>query len=141
MRDNSFRGFTYIEVLIALAVMAILFIPMMQLFSRSLYSTTISGDMLTAVNLARWEMERVKNLNITKNQLKLQGNIWTPKLEEQPLTINNAKWRILRHLKADSDPLQVNVEVYLADNLKKPLATLVALIEDNIWVEKKQEIE
>lgn len=135
------RSFTYIEVLIALAVMAVLFIPMMQLFSRSLYSATISGDMITAVNLSRWEMERVKNLNITKNQLKIQGDVWTPKLEEEPLTINNAKWRILRHLKPDSDPLQVNVEVYLSDNLKKPLSTLVALIEDNIWIEKKQEVQ
>lgn len=138
---RSKRAFTYIEVLITLAVVGILFIPMMQLFTRGLYSVTVSSDMITAVNLARWELEKVKNLNITKNQLKNQGILWTPKLEEPPLEINKAKWRVLRRPKAGSDPLEVNVEVYTADGLeKKPVASLVTLIEDNIWIESKQEI-
>lgn len=132
-----FKGFTYIEVLITLAVVAILFIPMMQLFSHGLYSATVSSDMITAVNLGRWEMERLRNLNFTKSQLKAQGDVWTPKLEEAPLEINKIKWRIFRHIKPDSDPLEISVEVFTADNLKKPLASLVTLIEDSIWLEPK----
>ena len=135
------QGFTYIEILIALTVMAVLFIPMMQLFSYSLYSATVSGDMITAVNLSRLEMEKVKNLNLSKLQLKKQGDVWTPKLEEPPLEINKAKWRILRHLKPDSDPLEVTVEAYVADNLNKPIVSLTTLIEDVIWIEPKSAIQ
>ena len=58
------KGFTYIELLITLAIIAVLFVPMMQLFSHSLYSTGVSQGLITAVNLAKWEMERTKNLNI-----------------------------------------------------------------------------
>lgn len=134
------KGFTYIEVLIALAIIAVLFIPMMQLFSHGLYSATVSGDQITAVNLARWEMERIRNLNATKSQLKEIGSVWTPKLEEPPLKINNAKWRILRQVKAETDPLEVTVNVFLLDNLKKPIVSVATLIEDNIWVEPKAAI-
>ncbi len=142
MRDKtSLTGFTFIEILITLTVVGVLFIPMMQLFSHSLYSVAISGDMITAVNLSRYEMERIKNLNLSKFQLKKQGDVWTPKLEEPPLKINNANWRTLRHLKAGSDPLEVTVEVYTADNLHKPVASLVTLIEDAVWIESGEELQ
>ncbi len=131
------KGFTYIEILIALAVIAILFIPMIQLFSCAASSVTVSGEGITAVNLARWEMERVKNLNVTKAGLKKIGDVWTPKLDEPVLELNHAKWRVLRRVKADSDPLEVRVEVYRSDNLNKPVASSVTLIEDNIWSETK----
>ena len=139
-RISASNGFTYIEVLITLAIVSVLFIPMMQLFSYGLYSPTLSGDMITAVNLCRREMEKVKNLNLTKTQLKNQGDLWTPGLEEPPLEINRAKFRILRQIKPGSDPLEVKVEVYVADNLKKPIASLVTLIEDNIWLEKTERL-
>jgi type II secretory pathway pseudopilin PulG len=136
MKHSSY-AFTYIEVLITLAIMAVLFIPMMQLFSHSIYSTTVSGDMITAVNLARGEMEKVRNLNLTKAQLRNIGDVWTPALEEPPLEVNNkTKWRVLRRIKPGSDPLEVWVEVYRADDLKKPAVSLVTLIEDNVWLER-----
>jgi len=132
------RAFTYIEVLITLAIMAVLFIPMMRLFSHGLYSATISGETITAVNLARWEMERIRNLNVTKEQLKQEGDIWHPPLEEQPLEINGAKWRILRRLRPESDPLEIDVEVYRADDLNKPVASLTTLFEDNLWIKEEK---
>ena len=85
------RAFTYIEILIALAVMAVLFVPIMQLFSHTVYSTSVSQDLITATNLAKWEMERVKNLNLTKAQLKEAGNRTYPLEGEPPLVMNNAK--------------------------------------------------
>lgn len=138
--SNRKRGFTYIEVLVTLAIVGVLFIPMMQLFSHALYSVTVSGDQITAVNLGRWEMEKVKNLNLTKLQFKKQADVWTPDLAGPALEMNAAKWRILRHINPQSDPLQIAVEVYLADNLKKPIVSLVTLLEDNIWIEEKKEI-
>jgi len=132
------NGFTYIEILIALAVVAVLFVPMMQLFSHGLYSATVSGDTITAVNLTRWEMERVKNLNATKAQLKSEGDVWTPNLKEPPIELNRAKWRILRHIKQDSDPLEIDIYAYISDKLDKPVASLTTLIEDNIWLVAKE---
>lgn len=128
------RGFTFIEILIALAVIAVLFIPMIQLFSSAMYSVTVSGEGITAVNLARWEMEQVKNLNLTKAGFKKIGDLWTPKLGEAPLEMNQAKWRVLRRILPDTDPLEIRVEVYRNDNLNKPVATVTTLVEDSIWI-------
>ena len=111
-----------------------LFIPMIQLFSSAIYSVTVSGEGITAVNLARWEMERVKNLNVTKAGLKKIGDLWTPTMDEPALEMNQAKWRVLRRVNPDTDPLEVNVEVYRSDNLKKPVATVATLVEDSIWI-------
>ena len=130
----SKKGFTFIEILIALVVIAVLFIPMIQLFSSAIYSVTVSGEGISAVNLARWEMERVRNLNVTKSGLKKIGDLWTPTLDEPPLEINQAKWRILRHVDSDTDPLEVRVEIYRSDNLKKPIVSVATLIEDSIWI-------
>jgi prepilin-type N-terminal cleavage/methylation domain-containing protein len=136
-------GFTYIEILIALAIVAVLFIPMMQLFSHAIYSVMVSGEDITAVNLLRWEMEKVKNLNLTKAGIKKIGDLWTPKLDEPPLEMNNSKWRVLRRVSSGGDksgtdtgngPLEVRIEVYRADNLNKPVASAATLIEDNIWI-------
>ena len=131
-------AFTYIEVLITLAMLGILFIPMMQLFSYGLSSPAASSDLITACHLARREMEKVKNLNLTTTQLKKQMDLWTLPLEEPPLKINQRKWRVLRHLNPESNPLEVYVEVFSADNLKEPLVSLVTLIGDNIWEEAKE---
>ncbi len=82
------RGFTYTEVLITLAVMAALFVPMMQLFSHGLVSSAATGQAITALNLAKWQMERLKNLNYTINQLKEIGDIYFQPINEPPLELN-----------------------------------------------------
>ena len=65
------RGFTYIELLIALAILGVLFVPVMHLFSYSVHSSGESRDLITATNLARWQMERLKNLGLKKEELVL----------------------------------------------------------------------
>ncbi|MCD6093555.1 MAG: prepilin-type N-terminal cleavage/methylation domain-containing protein [Candidatus Omnitrophica bacterium] len=127
------KGFTYIELLITLVIMAVLFVPMMQVFSHFLHSTVVSQDFITATNLARWEMERVKNLNMTKAQLREAGDSIYPSGE--PLEMNNAKWRISRKVFKETDPLEVRVSVFHDGEPDRPLVTLVTLIEDTIWEE------
>lgn len=146
------NGFTFIEILVTLAIIAVLFIPIMQLFSYSLHSTGQSQDLITAVNLAKWEMERAKNLSITKAQLKAIGNVIYPPLGEEPLLLNNTKWRIKREIMPGSDPLEVRVHVYPVTSEtpdmtaapplepvpilpEEPLVSLVTLIEDTTWEE------
>jgi len=129
------RAFTYIELLVTLAIIAVLFVPIMQLFSHSLHSVSVSQDLITATNLAKWEMERTKNLNVTKAQLKKMGDGIYPAQEEEPLEMNNAKWRIARDIMENSNPLEVRVHVYHDGEPDKPIITLVTLIEDMTWEE------
>jgi len=129
------KGFTYIELLITLAIIAILFVPVMQLFSHSVYSSGTSQDLITAANLAKWQMERLKNLGYTKEQLqKIEENVYPP-LDQPPLEMNNQKWRIIQDIpKEESGPLQVTVSVY-RNGEAEPFITLVTLIEDMYWSE------
>lgn len=146
--NRSQKSFTYIELLITLAVIAVLFVPIMQLFSNLLFSAQTSQDLITAVNLAKWQMERIKNLNVSKEQLKEMGDSLYPEPDKPPLEINAAKWRIKKEIVKNSDPLEVRVSVYY-DTVQnksignqspafledKPVVTLVTLIEDMFWEE------
>jgi prepilin-type N-terminal cleavage/methylation domain-containing protein len=136
MGNSEFKkGFTFIELLITLAIIAVLFVPVMQLFSHSLSSTSFSQDLISATNLAKWEMERLKNLNVTKKQLKQMGDSIYPPPAEEPLLMNKTKWRIERKIMQDSDPLEVRVSVFYDGQPTKPVVTLVTLIEDMFWEE------
>lgn len=127
------RGFTFIEILMAMSIIAILFVPVMQLFSNSLFSTTVSLQTITAMNMAQSEMERVINLNLTKAQLKKIGNVVIPPETEKPLEMNHEFWRVRREIVADSDPLEVRLMVYRDTDPGKILVTLTTLVEDLMW--------
>lgn len=126
------KGFTYIELLITLAVMAILLVPVMQLFAHTLSSVSSSQGLIVATNLARWQMERIKNLNFTTKRFRELGTVIYPPLEEEPMEMGDLKWRIKTEF-IGSSPLEVRVAVYYAIEMKKPIMTLVTLIEDMTW--------
>ncbi len=135
---NSELGFTFIEILMTLTVIALLFVPIMQLFSNSLYSTNDNLEMITAMNLAQSEMERVINLNYTKAQLAKLGTQIIPAEDKPPLELNKALWRVKRETIEDSDPLEVHVSVYKEGEPDKVMVQLVTLIEDLMWEQVKQ---
>jgi len=126
------NGFTYIEVLLTLAILAILFVPTMQLFSHAMEATRASRDLMTAVSLARWEMERVKNIGVSTQRLKEVGNIVWPPETEDPIKLNGRAWRTYRTLKEGTEPLEVTVEVK-AEKEIKAMVRLVTLITDTSW--------
>ena len=129
------RGFTYTEVLITLAVLAILFVPMMQLFSRTLVSSSVTGDSMTALNLAKWQMERVKNLNYDTSRFKEIGSTYVLPLDEPAIELNGKKYRVYTDIDTASEPLKVQVSVFLEGRLKdKPIVELVTLLEDMTWI-------
>ena len=134
---NKQRGFTFIEILMTLTVIALLFVPVMQLFTNSLYSTNMNLDAITAMNLAQSEMERTINLNLTKAQLQQIGTLVTPPEDQKPLELNHSFWRVKREIVPDSDPLEVRILVYRDGEPDKNMVTLVTLVEDLMWEQVK----
>jgi len=132
-RHSASKAFTYIELLIALAVMAILLVPVMQLFSHTLSSVSSSQGFIVATNLAKWQMERIKNLNFTTKKFQELGTVIYPPLEEGPLEMGDLEWRIKTEFVGASTPLEVRVTVYYAREMKKPVITLITLLEDMTW--------
>ena len=130
-------GFTYVEILITLSLLAILFIPMMQLFSSAMEATNTSRDLITAVSLARWEMERAKNVGVSTSRLKALGDTVWPPTEEPPLALNGRTWRVYRLLTAESDPLQVTVEAR-REQEAKAVARLTTLVTDTFWGQQRR---
>lgn len=128
-------GFTYMELLIALAIMAVLFVPIMQLFSDSFYAASVTQDIVTATNLAKWQMEKIKNLNMTKEQFKKMGSFIYPEKGDEPLYLNDMSWRVVTQIVEDSDPLEVRVNVFRDVEMNKPVISLYTLIEDMYWEE------
>ena len=133
MYSKKEAGFTFIEILMTLTVIAVLFVPVMQLFSNALFSTSVNLESITAMNLAQSEMERTINLNLTKAQLQRIGTQVFPPVEEKPTEMNRQFWRVKREIIPDTDPLEVRVSVYKEGEPDKSLVSLVTLVEDLMW--------
>ena len=138
MRKSS--GFTFIELLITLAVIAICFLPLMRMFSVSLEQAHTTTDLTLARYLAQQGMEKTKNLGFTEAQIEDLGSVWEPALEEPPWDLNGRKWRTLRKIIKGTDPLEVRVQVYQTrskaarEPTDKPIVEVITLIEDLDWV-------
>jgi prepilin-type N-terminal cleavage/methylation domain-containing protein len=143
MKNNAF---TFIELLITLAVIAICFLPLMRLFSVSLEQAYQTSDLTTARYLAQEGMERVKNLGFTEAQLEAIGDVWEPALDKPPLELNGRYWRTLRKVVKGTDPLEIRIQVYQVTShqspghqvtshqvTSKPIVEVVTLVEDLDW--------
>ena len=133
------KGFTFIELLITLAVIAIVFVPLMRMFTASLEQVSMDQDLTTARYLIQEGMEKVKNMGLTEAQLKALGDVWDPPLDEAPVTLNKKYWRIKRTVDLQTDPLEVRILAYqlteatLSEPEGLPEAQAATLIEDLDW--------
>ncbi len=126
----SRAGFTYIEMLVVISLLALCFVPLLQMFAQSLDEVSQYSDLGTAIQLGREGMEAVKNLRFTEEQIESQGAVWTPPESEAPYEINGKRWRIKRTVVSNTNPLEVHVEVFQDQNLTSSILELVTLIED-----------
>ena len=132
-------AFTFIELLISLTIIAITFLPLMHMYSTGLEQLYFTSELDTARYLAQEGMEKLKNLYFTEAQIKNLGDVWAPPLDAPPLELNNRSWRVLRRVKNNTDPLEVEIQVFQepikADSI--PIIKLVTLIEDLEWTDEE----
>lgn len=126
------RGFTFIEILITLAVIAICFLPLMQMFSASLEQVYTSSDLTTGRYLAQEGMERLKNLGLTQAQIEAAGDVLEPPSGEPALDVNGKNWRVARKVLRGTDPLEVRIQVF-QDKEPKHIVEITSLLEDLDW--------
>ena len=124
------RGFTYIEMLIVVALVAICFVPLLHMFVSSLEEVSQYSEMGTATQLGREALERVKNYRLSESQLERLGTLWLPPESESPLVFNHKDWRIKQTAVRGTDPLEIHIGVFRAKDLKNPVIELTTLVED-----------
>ncbi len=124
------KGFTYIEMLTVIALMALCFVPILRMFTESVNEVRQYSDLGTAIQLGRDVMEEVKNFRLTEAQIESQGVVWIPGKKESPLILNGQHWKIKRSTIKHTDPLEVHVEVFREEDLNHPILKLESLIED-----------
>ena len=112
-------GFTFVEVLVVLLIIGVAFVPLMQMYAKAMEQVSYLSEMRIAIDLAREEMEKVKNLSLTMEQIKYIGNVMSP-----PLSIANARWRTARVIDPASDPLLIDIYVFREPDTSRPLMRL-----------------
>ncbi|MFH0925164.1 MAG: prepilin-type N-terminal cleavage/methylation domain-containing protein [bacterium] len=131
-------GFTFIELLVALMLVSVCFIPLMRMFTTSTEQVISLDELVTARCLGQEAMERLKNLQIKPDKLEEMGDIYYPPLDTPPLSINGRDWRVVYKTLKGSSPIKVTVEVYKEypfqskDNFidNQSVLEFVTLIED-----------
>jgi len=117
------KGFTFVEILITLSILMISVVPLMQMYQMALGQVAYMDDMRTALDLAREEVEKIKNLALTEKQIKQLGNLISP-----PVRLNRRVWYTVRVVDQAASPLEVQVTVYRDQPGGSPLVSLVAII-------------
>ncbi len=117
------RGFTFVEILITLAVLSIAVLPLMQLFATAVEQSAYTDDLTTALALAREEVEKLKNLALTPEQIKQMGNVVNP-----PVQLQKGTWYTVRVVDPEAMPLEFQVYVYRGKVAGTPLVRLVAIV-------------
>jgi len=116
-------GFTFVEILMTLLILSIAVVPLMQLYATATEQVTYTDDLRTALDLAREEVEKIKNLALTEEQIKELGNIISP-----PIWLNQGAWYTVRLVNPTASPLEIQVLVYRDQLAAAPVVSLVTII-------------
>ena len=95
----------------------------MQLYATATEQVAYTDDLRTALDLAREEIEKVKNVALTEDQIKRLGNLISP-----PIALNKALWYTVRMINQTASPLEVQVLVYRNQLWGPPMTSLVTII-------------
>ena len=117
------RGFTFVEILITLLVLSIAVVPLLRLFATATEQVSYTDDLRTALDLAREEVEKVKNLALSEEQIKQLGNVVSP-----PVVLNRGVWYTVRLVNPTASPLEIQVLVYRDQLWGTLMTSLVSII-------------
>ena len=118
------RGFTFVEIILTLVILAITAVPLMQMFSTAVEQTGTVDELRTALDLGREEIEKLKNLAFTEDQIKAIGNVVSP-----PIVLNRTVFYTVRVVDQDESPLQVTVYVFRDSLANAPLLSLFTVMK------------
>lgn len=118
------KSFTYMEVLISVFLIGVLFTPLLSIFASSMSLSNQTLERSYALDIARSEMEKVANLAYDEAHLRTGEP-----LQVRMVKRGNISFRMSREIDPASDPLRVEIRVGLEKG--SALVSLVTLIEDN----------
>lgn len=120
---DSTTGFTFVEILLTLVIISTCAVPLMQVFSTAVEQVGSVDDIRTAMDLGREEIEKVKNLALTEEQIKELGNVVS-----SPIVLNRTVWFTARVVDKDATPLKVTVFVFRDSLENKAAVTFVTVV-------------
>jgi len=109
--------------MITLLILSISAVPMMQLYATGVEQTGAADEVRTALDLAREEIEKVKNLALTEEQIKQLGNMVSP-----PIFLNKTIWFAARVVDPEATPLKITVFIFRDSLNTPPVVSLVTMI-------------
>ncbi len=116
-------GFTFVEIMLTLVLLSIAAVPLMTMFSTAVEQTGTIDEIRAALDLGREEVEKIKNLALTEDQIKALGNVVSP-----PIVLNKTVFYTVRVVDPDEEPLQVTVYVFRDSLSTYPIITLVTVV-------------
>ena len=117
------QGFTFVEILIALTLLAVVAVPLMRVFATAVEQVAYADDLRTALDLAREEIEKVKNLALTESQIKQLGNAIS-----HPIRLNQRTWYAVRVVHPTASPVEIQVYVFREKLTDPPVASLATIL-------------
>ncbi len=117
------RGFTFVEILLTLAILSICAVPLMRMFSTAVEQVGSVDEHRTAMDLGREEIEKIKTLALTEEQIKELGNVVNP-----PILLNKTVWFTARVVDPVATPLQVTVFIFRDSLATQPVVSFVTVI-------------
>ena len=140
-KRNNQSGFTLLEIITALIVIAVAFLPLMRMYTSALEQIEQTSNLTTAKYIAKAAMEKMKNMAVSEGRLLGLKNPIEPPLGEPPYTLNGREWRVEKVVRRTMEgSIKVTVKVYLirkqvSDDDKgflksKPVIGISTLIED-----------
>ncbi len=117
------NGFTFVEILLTLLILAVAAAPMMQLFATAVEQSGTVDEFRDALDLVREEVEKVKNLALTEDQIKSLGNVVSP-----PIFLNRTVWFLVRIIDPDVSPLKVTVFAFRDSLATRPVVSVVTIV-------------
>lgn len=122
-RVNSTAAFTFIEILLTLVILSACAVPLMRMFSTAVEQVGTVDEIRTAMDLGREEIEKIKNLALTEEQLKELGNVIS-----SPIVLNRTVWFTARVVDPDATPLKVTVFVFRDSLTTRPVVSFVTIV-------------